>query len=94
MGLFSAAPLLIISMAIITQSDYVRAGGPDTSEDCYDLGYSQEQDKPFQRGNYDSCERFRSAYDDGKNPYYEGFIDGCISIKDNNEEICGSATDQ
>jgi hypothetical protein len=92
MGLFSAAALLMISIAIMRQSDYVRAGGPDTSDDCYDLGYNQGQDKPFQRGNYDSCERFRGDYDD-KNPYNEGFVDGCKAVERNTEEVCERATD-
>lgn len=44
------------------------------------------------KGNYDSCERFR---DDnyGKNSYYEGFIYGRKSVEGNTEEICESAID-
>lgn len=74
----------------------VYAGGPDTAEACYDQG----REKPFQRGNYDACDRFRNAfgdereaYDGGKNPYYEGFIDGCKSVEGNTEEVCERATD-
>ena len=55
--------------------------------------YRQGQDKPFQRGNFDSSERFRDEYNDGKNPYHEGFIVGCKSVEGNTEEICKSATD-
>jgi hypothetical protein len=87
------AAFLMISMAITTESDYARAGRPDTSDDCYDLGYSQGQDKPFQFGNFDSCEMFRGEYDNEKNPYYEGFLDGYKSIEGNTEEVCESATD-
>lgn len=50
------------------------------------------QDDPFDRGNYDPCERFRDEYN-GKNPYYEGFVDGCRSVEGNTEKICESATD-
>jgi hypothetical protein len=84
--LFSVITLAISGMP------YAYAGGRDDSEACYDLGYDQGRDKPFQRGNYDSCERFREDYD-GKNPYYECFIDGCKSIERNKEEICESVTD-
>ena len=84
--------LTILAIVIFPLNQYVFAGGPSTIEACYDNGYRQGQDDPFDRGNYDSCERFRSD-NDGKNPYYEGFIDGCRSVEGNTEEICESATD-
>jgi hypothetical protein len=82
--------LSVLVVAKLPTSAY--AGGPDTSDNCYDLGYNQGQDKPFQRENYDSCERFRDEYY-GNNPYYEGFMDGCKSVEDNTEEVCERATD-
>jgi hypothetical protein len=68
--LFSAA---IFTVAVVPTLAF--AGGPSTNEACYDNAYRQGQDDPFDRGNYDSCERFRGDYD-GKNPYYEGFVMG------------------
>lgn len=83
---------LFTSLAIVSVVPYAYAGGPDDPEACYDNGYEQGRDSPFRSGNYDSCERFRDDYD-GKNPYYDGFIDGCKSVVGNSNEICESATD-
>jgi hypothetical protein len=85
--------LLMISVTMISlMHQYAFGGGPSTIEACYNNGYRQGQDDPFDGGNYDSCERFRDD-NNGKNPYYEGFIDGCKSVEGNTEEICESATD-
>jgi hypothetical protein len=52
--------LLMISVTMISPIyQYVFAGGPSTIGACYDNGYRQGQDDPFDIGNYDSCERFR-----------------------------------
>jgi hypothetical protein len=83
--------ILIVAM-ISPLHQYVSAGGSSTIEACYNNGYRQGQDDPFDGGNYDSCEKFRES-NEGKNPYYEGFIDGCKSVEGNTEEICESATD-
>lgn len=83
--------MTLIVALISSLHQYAYAGGPSTIEACYDNGYSQSQDDPFDR-NYDPCERFHDI-NDGKNAYYEGFIDGCKSVEGNTEEICESITD-
>jgi hypothetical protein len=87
----TAVLLTILVLMISPLHQFVFAGGPSTIETCYDNGYRQGQDDPFDRGDYDSCERFRDD-NNGENPY-EGFIDGCKSVDGNTEEICESATD-
>jgi hypothetical protein len=82
--------LLTISFLMIASTQYVFAGGPSDAESCYDNGYRHGMDKPFEVNTNKMCERFS---DDGKNPYYEGFIDGCKSVEGNTEEICENATD-
>jgi hypothetical protein len=51
--------------------------------DCYDEGYEDGQDHPFSQDLYDECGR----------SYYNGFIDGCMSVEGNTREDCDSATD-
>ncbi|MGA7367526.1 MAG: hypothetical protein WBX01_00215 [Nitrososphaeraceae archaeon] len=41
-------------------------------------------ERPFKQYKFEDCERFS---DDGRNPYYEGFIDGCMDA-DNSRETC------
>jgi hypothetical protein len=55
---------------------------------CYDSGYDDGQNGPFSQGTYDHC---GEGY--GDDDYYEGFIDGCISVEDNTRDVCESATD-
>ena len=59
-------------------------------QDCYDAAYRDGQDFPFDEGANDFCRQFT---DDQGNPYYTGFIDGCMSIQGNTLDICESATD-
>ena len=44
----------------------------------------------FDGGANDFCRQFT---DDQGNPYYTGFIDGCISVEGNTMDVCESATD-
>ena len=50
---------------------------------CYDKGFVDGEDHPFDQGIYGKC----------GDDYYEGFLAGCMSVKDNSLEICDSATD-
>jgi hypothetical protein len=70
-----------------------RAGSTEilsNAQDCYDAAYRDGQDFPFDEGANDFCRQFT---DDQGNPYYTGFIDGCMSIQGNTLDICESATD-
>lgn len=55
----------------------------ETEVNCYQRGISDGKDHPFNQGTYDDC----------GDDYYRGFIEGCMSVKDNDREICQSATD-
>jgi hypothetical protein len=52
---------------------------------CYDLGYEDGQNNPFNQDLSAGCEDYSGMY-------YQGFIAGCIAI-DNTKEVCESATD-
>jgi hypothetical protein len=53
---------------------------------CYDLGYEDGQDHPFNRDLYEGCLDYVDTY-------YPGFIDGCMDVAGNTREICETFTD-
>jgi hypothetical protein len=64
-------------------------GGADWRNSCYDSGYRAGQDGPFSQPTYDHC---GDEYN-GDDSYYDGFIDGCMSVSGNTMDVCESATD-
>jgi hypothetical protein len=57
----------------------------DSKGTCYGAGYDDGNNGSFDREVYlDNC----------YGEYYEGFIDGCISISGNTRDVCESATDE
>jgi hypothetical protein len=58
------------------------------NDSCYDAGYDDGQNNPFNHGTYDHC----ADEDRGDQAYYDGFIDGCMAA-DNSKDICEQATD-
>ena len=59
--------------------------GASNDEDvsCYDRGYIDGEDNPFNQRTYDRC----------GDDYYQGFIQGCRSVEGNTRDTCESATD-
>lgn len=59
--------------------------GASNDEDvsCYDRGYIDGQDYPFNQRTYDRC----------GDDYYQGFLQGCMSVEGNSRDICESTTD-
>jgi hypothetical protein len=55
----------------------------ENAQDCYDAGYEDGQDIPFDGGENDFCRQF---IDDQGNPYHTGFIDGCMSVEGNTKD--------
>ena len=62
----------------------------EDTQDCYDAGYEDGRDSPFDGGANDICRQFT---DDQGNPYYTGFIYGCMSVVGNTMDDCESSTD-
>lgn len=58
---------------------------------CYDVGYRDGRDSGFDMEVYnDNCGSTENAED---NQYYQGFIEGCMSVEGNTERVCEQATD-
>ena len=55
----------------------------DYSISCYERGIIDGEDHPFNQITYDNC----------RDQYYQGFIEGCMSVDGNSRDVCESATD-
>ena len=60
--------------------------GTEEEDDCFDIGYLDGRDHPFDHDKYEECKASASSY-------YDGFINGCMSVEGNTREICESAMD-
>jgi hypothetical protein len=58
----------------------------ENRQDCYDDGYEDGRNNPFDHERNSGCDDYGRAY-------YEGFIDGCVSVEGNTGDVCESATD-
>ena len=52
-----------------------------------DTGFNDGQDGPFKGGTYGHCGNEAN----GDEAYYDGFIDGCMSVQGNTRDVCESA---
>ena len=50
---------------------------------CYDRGVVDGEDHPFSQSTFDKC----------GDDYYQGFIQGCMSVEGNSKDTCESSTD-
>lgn len=55
------------------------------AQGCYEDG----QDFPFDGGANNFCREFT---DDRGNPYYMGFVEGCMNVQGNTMDVCESET--
>ena len=60
------------------------------NDSCRDAGFKDGQDHPFNHATYDHC----GDEQGGADAYYDGFIDGCMSVEGNTRDVCESATDR
>ena len=73
-------PLLLVStLGTVSLVD----ASNDEGVSCYDRGYIHGEDHPFNQGTYDRC----------GDDYYQGFLQGCMSVEGNTRDTCESATD-
>ena len=73
-------PVLFLGLGNNITSASASSGGEVS---CYDRGVIDDEDHPFNQGTYDRC---------GED-YYQGFLQGCMSVDGNSRDTCGSATD-
>ena len=75
---------------MLNTSTLANAGELPTAERCYDSGYRDGKDYPFSITAFQECDT-ESKFLDGQNQYEKGFFEGCMSVKGNTRDICGSA---
>jgi hypothetical protein len=88
------ASLILIAMPVkLPERIYLLAyaeDGRDSYSAGYDRGYKDGQDRPINKqirdGESGDNEEYRSGY-------LDGFLDGCLSVEGNDEDICNSAMD-
>jgi hypothetical protein len=61
---------------------------PSGESSCYTEGIEDGRDGPFDQEVYGHCGDTNQEDD-----YYNGFIDGCMSVEGNRQDVCESATD-
>jgi hypothetical protein len=79
-----------ITMASATEQNNDNSDNNGSSEGgCYNVGYDDGQNGSFSEDAFqDNCGPLN-----GDNRYYQGFIDGCMSVEGNTRDVCESATD-
>ena len=55
---------------------------------CEADGYEAGRDDSFNQELYETCEEVGGA-----DAYYEGFLEGCMSVEGNTRDVCELATD-
>lgn len=82
-ALFTYTTLTLAASIILMGNMVSYSSNENDGGDCYNSGFNDGQDHPFNQNEYDKC----------GSAYYDGFISGCISIQGNDHEMCVSATD-
>lgn len=78
-----------ISVPVEMASATVQEGNSGSEDGCYNVGYEDGQNGSFSEDAFqDNCGPLNSD-----NRYYQGFIDGCMSVEGNTRDVCESATD-
>jgi hypothetical protein len=88
------ASLILIAMPVnLPERIYLLAyaqDGRDSYNDGYDRGYKDGQNHPINEQIRDGKSGHNEEYRSG---YLDGFLDGCLSVEGNDEDICNSAMD-
>jgi hypothetical protein len=71
-------PVFLITLGGITT---VHASSDEVS--CFEQGIVDGEDHPFNQRTYSNC----------GDDYYQGFLEGCMSVEGNTRDACESATD-
>ena len=79
-----------ITTASATEQNNDNSDNNGSSEGgCYNVGYDDGRNGSFSEDAFqDNCGPL-----DGDNRYYQGFIDGCMSVEGNTRDVCESVTD-
>ena len=80
------AVVAIFSISTMVVPSYASHGSSPIA--CEADGYEAGRDGSFSQELYETCEEVGGA-----DEYYEGFIDGCMSVEGNTRDVCELATD-
>jgi hypothetical protein len=75
--------LILVSVFLITFGEIMTVNASSNEVSCFERGVVDGEDHPFNQRTYDNC----------GDEYYQGFLEGCMSVEGNNMEVCESATD-
>lgn len=81
MLLIGIIPILLLGAAVGPQTSVYAGSNNEVS--CYEKGLIDGEDHPFNQLTHDSC----------GDEYYQGFIEGCMTVEGNDIDVCESATD-
>jgi hypothetical protein len=82
-GLSIASLLIpILFLGVVNNMSLANATS-EADVSCYDRGIIDGEDHPFNQGTFDRC----------GDDYYEGFLQGCMSVEGNNRDVCENAAD-
>jgi hypothetical protein len=65
-----------------------QGNAPLGQSSCYTEGIEDGRNDPFDQEVYDHC-----GDTNQEDNYYNGFIDGCMSVEGNTQDVCEGATD-
>jgi hypothetical protein len=83
--------MALLGIFSISATAYAQTEGDEDVGGCYNVGYSDGQNSEFSRYSFsDNC---GPTDNPEENDYYNGFIDGCMSVEGNTRDVCESATD-
>ena len=75
--------LTLVSVFLITLGGIVMVNASSNEVSCFERGIVDGEDHPFNQRTYNNC----------GDDYYQGFLEGCMSVEGNNRDVCESATD-
>lgn len=88
MSIVLSPTLVVFATSDEASSDNVDNNNDDWNESCKDAGYDHGRDASFSQDTHDHC----GDETGGDEAYYDGFIDGCMSVEGNTRDMCESAT--
>jgi hypothetical protein len=84
----TSIPVPVVMASATVQDDNSNDNG-SSEGGYYNVGYEDGQNGSFSENAFqDNCGPLNSD-----NRYYQGFIDGCMSVEGNTRDVCESATD-
>lgn len=81
--------LAVVAIFSISMTANAFASHGSNAIACEADGYEAGQDDSFSQKLYETCEEVVG----GADAYYEGFIEGCMSVEGNTRDVCELATD-